>query len=120
MYSYHKNLLPQCFSNLYVVANERHNYSTRFASKSSLRLPSVKTNYGKFNIRFAGAKAWNAIDQDMKKASSISQLESNNNNNNNNSLYLCMVKTINGSYIADVAVSYNYQITTICLFDYLS
>ena len=73
MYSYHKNLLPQCFSNLYVVANERHNYSTRFASKSSLCLPSVRTNYGKLNIRFAGAKAWNAVDQDIKKASSISQ-----------------------------------------------
>ena len=30
-------------------------------------LPSVRTNFGKFNIRFAGAKVWNSVDQDMKK-----------------------------------------------------
>ena len=30
-------------------------------------LLSVRTNFGKFNIRFAGAKVWNSVDQDMKK-----------------------------------------------------
>ena len=43
----------------------------------------------------------------------------NNNNNNNNSLYLYTVKKINDGYTTDVSVCHNYQIRTICLFDYL-
>ena len=31
-------------------------------------LPKVRTNYAKFNIRFSGAKLWNAIKEDLKFA----------------------------------------------------
>ena len=30
-------------------------------------LPSVRTNYGKFNLRFIGAKIWNTISDDKKR-----------------------------------------------------
>ena len=52
-----------------------HNYCTRFVSRLSLSLPKARTNYGKFNIRFAGARAWNSVDEKIKLASSISQFK---------------------------------------------
>jgi len=53
---------------------------TGLAAKQSCYLPFVRTNYGKFNIRFQGPFIWNSIDNDIihsnveekKNASSIS------------------------------------------------
>jgi hypothetical protein len=30
-------------------------------------IPKIRTNYGKFNIRFSGVKVWNEIDDEIKK-----------------------------------------------------
>ena len=34
---------------------------------SSYSIPKIKTNYGKFNIRFIGAKIWNSLSESAKK-----------------------------------------------------
>ena len=39
------------------------------ASKKYYYLPKARTNYGKFNIRFSGAKLWDSIKEDLKSAS---------------------------------------------------
>ena len=44
-------------------------YNTRPAAKQSYYLPFVRTNYGKFNIRFQGPSIWNCIDKDIKLSS---------------------------------------------------
>ena len=44
-------------------------YNTRLAAKQSYYLPFVRTNYGKFNIRFQGPSIWNCIDKDIKLSS---------------------------------------------------
>ena len=46
-----------------------HSYNTWHASKLSYYLPKVRTNYGKFNIRFQGPMIWNSIDEDFKRSS---------------------------------------------------
>ena len=46
-----------------------HQYETRLASKKSYYLPKAKTNYGKFNIGFSGAKLWNSVPDDLKSES---------------------------------------------------
>ena len=46
-----------------------HKYNTRLAAKQSYYLPFVRTNYGKFNIRFEGPSIWNCIDKDTKLSS---------------------------------------------------
>ena len=46
-------------------------YNTRSASKLNYSLPLVRTNYGKFNIKFVGAKVWNSLDVDLKHLSRI-------------------------------------------------
>ena len=66
MYQYHNNLLPTSFKNFFQTASSRHPYNTRLASKSTYYINSIKTDYGKFNIRFAGAKVWNQIDESIK------------------------------------------------------
>ena len=49
--------------------NKVHQYATRLASKKSYHLPKARTNYGKFNLRFSGAKLWNSIKGDLKSES---------------------------------------------------
>ena len=47
--------------------SSKHKYRTRFSGKDNYSLPLVKTNYGKSNIRFAGATLWNSLDENLKR-----------------------------------------------------
>ena len=67
MYDYHSGNLPSIFDLFFIKANQKHNYNTRLASKSSFSLPKIRTNYGKFNIRFTGTKVWNSIGEETRK-----------------------------------------------------
>ena len=69
MYDYYSNRLPLIFDNFFKSINKVHQYQTRLASKISYYLPKARTNYGKFNIRFFGAKVWNSIDDSLKSKS---------------------------------------------------
>ena len=51
------------------MTSARHKYNTRLASSSSCYIPPVRTNYGKFNIRFNGAIIWDNIDESFKRLS---------------------------------------------------
>ena len=51
----------------FTPTSSKRKYNTRFSSKDNYSLPLVKTNYGKFNIRFAGATLWNSLDVNLKK-----------------------------------------------------
>ena len=45
--------------------NKVHQHATRLAFTKSYYLAKVRTNEGKFNIRFNGAKLWNAVKEDL-------------------------------------------------------
>ena len=66
MYKFHNELLPIAFYSFFTRVTNIHtcNYNTRFAAKQSYYLHFVRTNYGKFNIRFQGPSIWNSIDDD--------------------------------------------------------
>ena len=66
MYHYHYNLLPSSFENFFPTVASVHSYNTRLASKSTYYINTIKTNYGKFNIRFAAVKVWNNLDESIK------------------------------------------------------
>ena len=70
MYQYTRGILPKVFDTFFSASNSRHNYSTRLASRSTFSLPVVRTNYGKFNIRFDGPKVWNDIEESIKALNS--------------------------------------------------
>ena len=50
----------------FTAVNKRHKYNTRLASRSSFALPQIRTNYGKFSIKFQGAKIWNSLCEGTK------------------------------------------------------
>ena len=54
----------QIFSRLYNLPPRQAFWSSR--RPDSLAINSVKTNYGKFNIRFAAVKVWNDLDENIK------------------------------------------------------
>ena len=69
MYKFHRKLLPSIFSNFFTPVRNVHNYNTRLASKSSFVLPSARTNYRIFSLKFQGPKTWNSIDESLKTCS---------------------------------------------------
>ena len=69
MYKFYKNLFPPIFSNFFTSVRNIHNYNTRLASKTSFALPTSRTNYGIFSLRFQGPKTWNNIDESLKHCS---------------------------------------------------
>ena len=66
MYDFHENNLPSVFHDFFTPVSSVHKYNTRLASKDSYYISKVRTNYGKFNIRFVGAKVWNSVDESFK------------------------------------------------------
>ena len=62
-------MLPSLFSNLLTPISSRHKYETRLASRSTFCIPSVRTNYGRFNIRFKGAFLWGNLEESLKSLS---------------------------------------------------
>ena len=65
VHDYYSYRLLSTFNNFFKSIYKVHQYATRLASKKSYYLPKVRANYGKFNIRFSGAKLWNAIKEDL-------------------------------------------------------
>lgn len=66
MYDFHSNTLPSVFQDFFRPINKVHNYNTRLASRDSFYITKIRTNYGKFNIRYVGAIIWNEIKDDFK------------------------------------------------------
>ena len=66
MYDFHSGNLPHIFSTFFSPVSQKHSYTTRLASRSTYSLPNVRTNFGKFNIRFIGPKIWNEVDETFK------------------------------------------------------
>ena len=66
MYDFHTGKLPHVFDEYFALVSQKHKYNTKLASRSSYSLPKVRTNYGKFNIRFVGSNVWNSIDENLK------------------------------------------------------
>ena len=69
MYKFHNQLLPTAFHSFFTKVTNIHKYNTRLEAKQSYYLPFVRTNYGKFNIRFQVPSIWNCIDKDIKSSS---------------------------------------------------
>ena len=69
MFKFHNKLLPAVFDNYFLLTSKVHNYNTRLSSNHAYSLPTARTNYRIFNIRFTGAKVWNSIEAKFKNLS---------------------------------------------------
>ena len=70
VHQFNTGKLPKIFDSFFVKTSCKHNVNTRFASRSTFYLPKIRTNYGKFNIRFNGPKLWNELDERFKSRTS--------------------------------------------------
>ena len=57
MHDFHHSNLTVVFNQFLLLINKRHGYNTRLASNLNYSLPHVRTNYGKFGIKFVGVKS---------------------------------------------------------------
>ena len=69
MYKFYNNQLPFVFDSYYLSSKQVHQYNTRLSSRHAYAIPNVRTNYGIFNIKFAGVKVWNSLDAELKTLS---------------------------------------------------
>ena len=74
MYKYHRRLLPSSLDDLFTPVHQIHSYDTRLSSNLCFSLPKIRTNFGLFNIRYQGVKAWNVLNETDKQMS-FSQLK---------------------------------------------
>ena len=63
------NLLPLVLDSYFLPSKKVHHYNTRLYSGHAYAILNVRTNYGLFNIKFAGAKVWNSLDAELKPLS---------------------------------------------------
>lgn len=66
MYKFHHQALPHVFDNFFTPVSGIHKYSTRLADDETYYVNNIRTNYGKFNVRFFGAKTWNSVPREYK------------------------------------------------------
>ena len=71
MHKFYQQLLPYVFDNFFVDVRGLHTYNTRFAAKRSYYVPKVRTNFGKFSIRFQGPKVWNSLKKILRLTQSV-------------------------------------------------
>ena len=69
MYSYHHNLLPNSFHDLFLSSNQVHQYETRLASQ--YRPHFCRTNIKQFSILYRGPKIWNSLPVSLISSPSI-------------------------------------------------
>ena len=69
MYSYHHNLLPSSFRDLFLSSNQVHQYETRLASQ--YRPHFCRTNIKQFSILYRGPKIWNSLPVSLISSPSI-------------------------------------------------
>ena len=66
MHQFFTGKLPNIFDSFFIKTSDKHNVNTRFATRTTFYVPKIRTNYGKFNIRYNGPKLWNETDERFK------------------------------------------------------
>ena len=66
MHQFINGKLPKTFDSFFIKTSDKHNVNTRFAKRSTFYVPKIRTNYGKFNIRYNGPILWNETDERFK------------------------------------------------------
>ena len=101
MYSYHHNLLPNSFHDLFLSSNEvRHQYETRLASQ--YRPHFCRTNIKQFSILYRGPKIWNSLPVSLISSPSIFVVKKNLKN------YLISIATLKSVLCLGHFISFSF------------
>ena len=67
LFDFYHNTILSPFSNFFTSIRKVHNYNTRLSSSSAYYTSTIRTNYGKFSLRYQGPLTWNSIDHNTKE-----------------------------------------------------
>ena len=67
MHDYYYGRLPSNMLQLFCLRSTVSSYTTRNTDSLSYDLPRIRTNFGKFSIRYQGPFFWNALPLDLKR-----------------------------------------------------
>ena len=67
MFDFYNNTIPSSFSNFFTSIRKVYNYNTRLSLSLAFYTPAIRTNYGKFSLRYQGPLTWNSIDRNTKE-----------------------------------------------------
>ena len=74
MFSYFSGTLPTIFEDYFTPKNEHlHNNNTR--SASNIHIDYQRTNYGKFSVKYRGAKLWNNLPENLRNQKSFGRFK---------------------------------------------
>ena len=71
MFKYNNNNLPLCFSGMFKVRSDCHNYNTR--TSKALSAPIAITTRSKFSFIYRGIKLWNSNDKTINDTTSFEE-----------------------------------------------
>ena len=74
MFSFEEGLLPDAFSDLFLLTNQIHHYNTR--NSNPFYLFSCRKNILQSATRFQGPKLFNSFNTEIQNADSFSQFKS--------------------------------------------
>ena len=66
MHQFFIGKLPKISDSFFIKTSDKHNVNTHFATRTTFYVPKIRTNYGKFNIRYNGPILWNETDERFK------------------------------------------------------
>ena len=69
MYKFYNNLLPSVLDSYFLPSKKCTTTIQGSSFRHTYAIPNVRTSYGIFNIKFAGAKFWNSLDAELKTLS---------------------------------------------------
>ena len=73
MYKYKNSLLPNVFTNFFILNSDIHTHNTRSSSK--IHLTQTRTNYKKQSLRHYGAQIWNQIENTIQQSKTLNQFK---------------------------------------------
>ena len=65
MYKLKNNKLPSMIPHMFITNENIHSHNTR--NKEGYLIPSVRTNYRKFTVSYAGPILWNSFPQQLRQ-----------------------------------------------------
>ena len=71
MYRVANNLAPETVSDMYQVANNVHNYNTRYAIDGNFYLNRPNTTKRQRSTNFSGARVWSRVTATIREAQSL-------------------------------------------------
>ena len=64
-----KSSIPSIFHDFLTPVSNIYSYNTRYATENNFYRPQIRTNIGKFTLKYSASKIWESIPFNLKQLS---------------------------------------------------